>query len=469
MKIAIIGAGISGCTAYLLLKKHLPKPLDADDHSITIYEAYDTNQDTTHVERGQGPTHSSTLVVGGGLGVGANGLNVIKRLDENLLRDIVRGGYVVSTMIMKSKTGTVLARVQPSGDSESDEVAQRNMHMVSSSRHSLWKCLRVRIPDEAIVNRRISAVVANPSGQNTVSFADGGPSVEADLVIGADGLKSTAKRALFPEAQEDPFPPHYEGLVGVGGFIPAAQVREHVERGSMNFVFGGNGFFGYFFSESTDDSPHRDSPYHVSEPSDRLAWWSTYTAAEAPTPGTLDGPAVTAQLRARLQSWKDPVIQTVLQSLTVENMYPTWTVPPLPTWERDGVVLVGDAAHALPPTSGQGSSQALEDVEAFTLLLSHHLREAYTAGKPGTLEKKEVIKSAAKQYMELRLPRVTQMLKDSRSRQDSKRDKGIIEEYIMYVFMWTMGCFPGVMAKYMNKAFTYDVAEEVKKILGKGN
>ncbi|GJN67424.1 hypothetical protein PLICBS_001449 [Purpureocillium lilacinum] len=439
MKIAIIGAGISGCTAYLLLKKHLPKALDAEDHSITIYEAYDTNKDTTYVERGQGPTHSSTLIVGGGLGVGPNGLNVIKRLDEDLLRDIVRGGYVVSTMIMKSKNGTVLVRTQPAGDPESDKVADRNMHMVSSSRHSLWKCLRERIPDDAIVTKRVSAVVANPSGPNTVSFVDGSPSVEVDLVIGADGLKSSANRALFPEVKEDPFPPHYEGLAGVGGFIPAAEVREHVEKGSMNFVFGGNGFFGYFFSESTEDSPHRDSPYHISEPSDRLAWWSTYTVAEPPTPGNLDRAAVTAQLRERHQSWKDPVIQKILQSLTVENMYPTWTIPPLPTWERDGVVLVGDAAHALPSTSGQGSSQALEDVEAFTLLLSHHLRKAHTAGKPGTLEKKDVIKAAAKQYMELRLPRVTQILQDSRQMQDSKRDKGFVEEYMMYIFMWMMG------------------------------
>ncbi|KAL3954957.1 hypothetical protein ACCO45_010520 [Purpureocillium lilacinum] len=397
MKIAIIGAGISGCTAYLLLKKHLPKALDAEDHSITIYEAYDTNKDTTYVERGQGqltPPRSSS-VAGWAWGP----------MDST-------GGYVVSTMIMKSKNGTVLVRTQPAGDPESDKVADRNMHMVSSSRHSLWKCLRERIPDDAIVTKRVSAVVANPSGPNTVSFVDGSPSVEVDLVIGADGLKSSAKRALFPEVKEDPFPPHYDQATGSpGGLLTQSQ-----------------------------------SP---------------------PTPGNLDRAAVTAQLRERHQSWKDPVIQKILQSLTVENMYPTWTIPPLPTWERDGVVLVGDAAHALPSTSGQGSSQALEDVEAFTLLLSHHLRKAHTAGKPGTLEKKDVIKAAAKQYMELRLPRVTQILQDSRQMQGSKRDKGFVEEYMMYIFMWMMGCFPGVMAKFMNKAFSYNIADDVKRVLGK--
>ncbi len=211
MKIAIIGAGISGCTAYLLLKKHLPKPDPAEDHSITIYEAYDTDKDTTHVERGEGPTHSSTLIVGGGLGVGANGLNVLKRLDEDLLRDMVRGGYVVATMNMKSKDGKVLVRTQHAGGPPPPAGSQpRNMNMLASSRHSLWRCLRVRIPDSDIVTKRVVDVVAKPDGRNLINFADGSPPVEADLVIGADGLKSIAKRALFPDAKEDPFPAQYE-------------------------------------------------------------------------------------------------------------------------------------------------------------------------------------------------------------------------------------------------------------------
>lgn len=207
----------------------------------------------------------------------------------------------------------------------------------------------------------------------------------------------------------------------------------------MNFVFGGNGFFGYFFSESSESSPHRDSPYHVSEPGDSLSWWSTYTVAESPTPSSLDREAVTRQLRERHSNWKDPVIQRILQSLNVENLYPTWTVPPLPTWEKDGVVLVGDAAHALPPTSGQGSSQALEDVEAFTLFLSHYLRKADEDQK---IDTKRVINKAAKQYMDLRRPHVTRILKDAQRMQNTKRDKGVIEERLMYAFLRVLGKLP---------------------------
>lgn len=230
MKIVIVGAGISGCVAYLLLTKHLPKPPSGEDHSITIYEAYDTKPDTTASDRGQGETHSSTLVVGGGLGIGPNGLNVIRRLDENLLRDVVRGGYVVPVSNLKSKNGRVLVRTEskasppPDGDGSS-------LHMVSSSRHALWRSLRVRIPEGVIINKRIAQVLAKPNGQNVVSFVDESPAVEADLVIGADGLKSTTKLALFPEETKDPFPPHYEL-----SYSGCAKVNKHHDLKSSNKV-----------------------------------------------------------------------------------------------------------------------------------------------------------------------------------------------------------------------------------------
>lgn len=80
MKIVIIGAGISGCAAYLQLRKHLPKSSPGVGHEFTIYEEYNTDIDTSD-DRPEGPTHSSTLIVRGGLGVGPNGLNVLKRLD----------------------------------------------------------------------------------------------------------------------------------------------------------------------------------------------------------------------------------------------------------------------------------------------------------------------------------------------------------------------------------------------------
>lgn len=229
------------------------------------------------------------------------------------------------------------------------------------------------------------------------------------------------------------------GLCGVGGFVPYSLVKGHVEIGSMNFVMGGNGFFGYFIAESALDAPHRDSPYHVSPPGESVGWWSTYSVDECPDPKSVDKEDILKQLRERHKNWKDPVICKVLETSKVTSMYPTWIMPPLPTWERDGVVLVGDAAHALPPTSGQGSSQALEDVECFSLFLSHHLGKAYESGGHDPTDYKGVIRAAAKQYMDLRQPHVKRILDHAQQSQNRKRDKTVIEEYIMYAFMWMIG------------------------------
>lgn len=202
MKIVIIGAGIAGCSAYLQLRKHF----GADQ--ITVYEAYNTAENATQTYW-KGVTHSSTLVVGGGLGIGPNGLHVLQRLDDSLVRDIVRDGYVISHGNMKSKHGRLLMRMDTTADPASSPTSQPT-HVLGCSRHAAWRALRSRVPDDAIVTKRIAAVVANPDHRNLITFVDGSPPVEADLVIGADGLKSTAKQALFSEAAGNPYPPQYE-------------------------------------------------------------------------------------------------------------------------------------------------------------------------------------------------------------------------------------------------------------------
>lgn len=218
MKIIIIGAGISGCAAYLTLRKHLPPPPPSSsptqDHEYTIYEAYPTTIDTTSDDRpnDEHSTHSATLTIGGGLGVAPNGLRVLERLDEDILRDAVSGGYMVDHSNLKDKHGRVLMRLPSSsttttGSRDSDGTTTTPMHLLGTSRHNIWRCLRKRIPDSIIINKRVASVTAHPTHRNTVTFVDGSEPVHADLVIGADGLKSVTKHALF---DGDPYPPHYE-------------------------------------------------------------------------------------------------------------------------------------------------------------------------------------------------------------------------------------------------------------------
>ncbi|KAJ5099093.1 hypothetical protein N7532_006094 [Penicillium argentinense] len=468
MKIIIIGAGISGCASYLSLQKHLPQT-PGSPHSYAIYEAYDTSRDTTFRERpATDDTRSATLVVGGGLGVGANGLNVLKRLDESLYADVVAGGYPYSNFKLKSAYGWTLMNVEATAD-----VDGKIMNSVSMSRHSIWQALRDRIPSDVIVNKKIYRVVLNggASGRHLITFTDGSEPVEADLVLGADGLKSTVKRALFDAetAEDDPYPPQYEGLTGVGGFHPVTpSLRANIPTSSMTITFGGNGFFGYVYSSSSETDSSRTSAYNMPSPGNTITWWSTYGAEDCPEPKTADKAAMNADLKARHAHWKDPVIQEIIRDVHVETMWPTWTTPELPMWEREGIVLLGDAAHALPPTSGQGSAQALEDVECFSLFLKHHLERVYTQNPAGdgqgvSQAEREAIQVAAKKYMALRMPRVKAILDEARQRQQGKKNMNVVQEFVMYLILWLVGCFaPANPAKPI---LEYNMAEEVRKVL----
>lgn len=78
-------------------------------------------------------------------------------------------------------------------------------------------------------------------------------------------------------------------------------------------------------------------------------------------------------LRENKDDWPD-IVQSALEGAPVENMgiWAFYGIPKLDKWASpaDRVIVVGDAAHAIPPTAGQGVNQAFEDVNMLALLLS---------------------------------------------------------------------------------------------------
>ncbi|WEW59039.1 hypothetical protein PRK78_004507 [Emydomyces testavorans] len=463
MKIAIIGGGISGCAIYLALKKRLPQPpAPATEHEYIILEAYDTSRSLAS-HHTPGETHSATLVVGGGIGLLPNGVRSLERLNEDLFRDIKHAGHSFNVQNLISSYGWKLARLP----GELNDVSS-----ISMSRHALWRSLRNYIPDDIIETKRVSQVIANPNGRSIIQFADGSPEIEADLVIGADGLKSVTRRALFPDAKEDPYPPQFGGLVGVGGVVQAGELKTLIEPGSLNFIFGGNGFFGYSFVQSLT-SP-QEQPNAVSEakptPTDEVTWWSTYEMDSCPDPRSVDKEAILRDLHSRLDSWKDPVIQKLLTMVNIQTIFPQNTTPELPTWSRNGMILIGDAAHTLSPTTGQGASQALEDVECFSMLLSHCLKQIYDSSKdtsPTSLAQaeKRIITQVMQKHMEIRKPRIHAIRERGKQFDRKKKNLSKVAEFLMYLGLYIMGKLP--TPSWMTGLWAYDIADEVNREIAK--
>jgi 2-polyprenyl-6-methoxyphenol hydroxylase-like FAD-dependent oxidoreductase len=186
--------------------------------------------------------------------------------------------------------------------------------------------------------RLVDAEVA-PRGVRA-TFADGSTS-EGDLLVGADGLRSRTRSLIDPKAP----PARHLGLLNTGGFARGLRLPD--PPGVANMVFGRRCFFGYFVHPDGD------------------AWWFANPASRSePTPAELA--AITSeQWRTRLvELFRDdrgPMLDIIAATDTIVPAWNTYDFPSVPRWHNDRMVIVGDAAHATSPSSGQGASMAIED------------------------------------------------------------------------------------------------------------
>jgi FAD-dependent urate hydroxylase len=307
----VIGGGIAGPVAAMALRK---AGIDA-----TVYEAYQGTAD----------------LAGGGLGIAPNGLAALACVDAaDVVRDI---GDPVSSMVIESWTGKRLAEFGGHG-------GPPVFHFVW--RADLYRALYDRAVAQGIrIEHGKRLVGARDDGDGvTASFADG-TEARADILIAADGIRSTVRSIIDPAAPS----PRYTGLLGFGA-RPSAEANVGLDstRGSMHMSFGKRAFFAYQVADDGSTGWFANLPRHeplslVQTRQVGAAEWlrqlrEVFAGDRTPAPAILD--------RVRPE---DLVLVGALEDL-----------PPVPTWSNGRMVLVGDAAHATSPSSGQGASIAAE-------------------------------------------------------------------------------------------------------------
>jgi 2-polyprenyl-6-methoxyphenol hydroxylase-like FAD-dependent oxidoreductase len=217
--------------------------------------------------------------------------------------------------------------------------------------------------------RRLQDASVGPDGRVTATFADGG-TASGDLLVGADGIHSVVRRLIDPNAPSG----RYVGLTNFGGVTRGATPVGEPEAWHM--IFGKRAFFG-----------------HIAAP-DGVVWFVNWPRDEI-SPGER---AVTSEERWREQLAElftddtGPAVDLIRDGVLELAGDNTSDLPHVPVWHRGPIVIIGDAAHAPSPTSGQGASMAAED----GIVLAKALRDlptietaldAYEAARRARVEK----------------------------------------------------------------------------------
>ncbi|WP_433366058.1 FAD-dependent oxidoreductase [Actinoplanes sp. CA-142083] len=300
---AIIGGGIAGPVAALALHKA--------GIAATVYESY--------------PSPAEGL--GGTIALAPNG---VAALDIVGAGDAVRKVADPTYRQVMSVNGKRVPLPGLSGVEPLQVVRRSDIHRIL---HDRAAADGVGIEHD----KKLVSVREEPAAV-TALFADGS-SVTADVLIGADGVHSTVRRLIDPEAPG----PRYTGMLAFEG-LSRASVAE--EPGTMTFAFGKRGYYLYWPSTG-------GTTFGVNLPAKQPL--TIREARETPNE---------EWLRRLLDVYgEDEPGGDLVRNLAPEALQVNGALhimPPVPRWHRGRMVLAGDAVHAPSNSSGQGASLSIE-------------------------------------------------------------------------------------------------------------
>lgn len=246
-------------------------------------------------------------------------------------------------------------------------------------------------PNVAQLNKRcISVKPATIPGEKGIVYFEDGSEYQADLIVGTDGIKSVVRSVVDPLNTVT----RYMNTIAYRGLFPISNLKAFRPK-ELECPRMYAGFDKHIICFPVKDNTllnvvafacDRSKPYGEVEHPLGLAWVA---------------PVEHEELLREYEGW-GPQVQDILQNMSRPSKWTLYALqPPLESFVRQNIVLVGDAAHAMLPHLGAGVGQGLEDVHLLSKLLTH----------PGTTRAK--LQDVLQAYDIIRVPRANSVLQAS--------------------------------------------------------
>lgn len=346
-RVAIIGGGIAGLAAAVALHR---RGVEA-----TVYEQA-----------------SELSEIGAGVQMTPNAMNALRLL--GLEERAMAVAFEPETQVLRSwKSGRVIYRV-PIRDVFRERFGAP---LCSFHRADLLAVLAAPLPDSAIRLEARCVGVETDDTSAVAHFADGS-SIEADIVVGADGIHSLVRIALFGEDS-----PRFTGCMCWRGLVPVERIPQGLIEPSSSNWMGPHGHVVHYYVR-------RGEMVNFVAIHDTDQWTEESWIREASRD----------ELMAAYACWNDKL----LRLFECSDKYFKWGLfdrEPLQHWTKGRVTLLGDSAHAMLPFLAQGAAMGIEDGCALAELV---------ARLPEDLDE------ALRRYERLRVPRTRRAVLGSRER-----------------------------------------------------
>ena len=310
MRVLIVGAGIGGLTAALALLR--------DGYDVEVCE--------------QAPQLAE---LGAGVQISANGSRVLFALG---LEDALRKLWCepAGKEIRLWNTGETWKLFDLGAESVARYGAPYFMMHRADLHGVLIDAVRRVKPDAIRLDSRVTGFDDDGTGV-TLHLADGAR-VSGDALIGADGVHSRIRQALFGADQ-----PQFTGIIAWRGIVPMEKLPARMARGiGTNWIGPGGHVVHYPLREG-----RLMNFVGALERSDwRVESWSARGTQE--------------ELAADFRGWHEDV-HAIIRNIAIPYKWALMVRPPMQHWTLGRVTLLGDACHSMVPFLAQGANMAMED------------------------------------------------------------------------------------------------------------